>query len=423
MCDTCGIGPALTSSGISIFGKNSDREPDETHLVVSVPSKTYPSKENLQCTYIAIPQTDKTFAAVLSKPFWMWGAEMGVNEKGVVIGNEALFTKIKPEKTPGLIAMDLLRLALERTANAEDAAQLIIDLLKKYGQAGPCGYRDKKFSYMNSFIIMDRQGIIKLETVGRDYALQRSRDHAEISNGITIARDWDNSSFEAGTDFSKFSDRFITYFAGSTFRKDRNRASILNSRGAMTSSGVFSMLRSHYEEMPGRGFNRDVCMHASDPLIRKSQTTGSLVVELHPEDKFRIFVTGGSSPCLTAFKPFVPAAPFADLGIGDGHYSDRSFWWRHEAFRANAMLRYENVLPEVQKYILESEAEWTAKLPAYTWNSADASLTEISLTAFIASDRREKAMMERMKKIRKTAPALLYKFWQKMARRAGVPLI
>ena len=81
MCDTCGIGPALTGSDISIFGKNSDREPDETQLVVSVPSKTYPSKENLQCTYIAIPQTDKTFAAVLSKPFWMWGAEMGVNEK------------------------------------------------------------------------------------------------------------------------------------------------------------------------------------------------------------------------------------------------------------------------------------------------------------------------------------------------------
>ena len=159
MCDTCGIGPELTGSGISIFGKNSDREADETQLVLSVPSKNYPSKEDLQCTYIAIPQARSTFAMILSKPFWMWGAEMGVNEKGVVIGNEALFTKIKPEKTPGLIGMDLLRLALERSANAGEAAQMIIELLKKYGQAGPCGYRDKKFSYMNSFIIMDRQGI------------------------------------------------------------------------------------------------------------------------------------------------------------------------------------------------------------------------------------------------------------------------
>jgi len=37
MCDTCGIGPELTGSGISIFGKNSDREADETQLVMSMP--------------------------------------------------------------------------------------------------------------------------------------------------------------------------------------------------------------------------------------------------------------------------------------------------------------------------------------------------------------------------------------------------
>ncbi len=43
---------------------------------------------------------------------------MGVNEKGMVIGNEALFTKVKQEKAPGLIGMDLLRLALERGGDA-----------------------------------------------------------------------------------------------------------------------------------------------------------------------------------------------------------------------------------------------------------------------------------------------------------------
>ena len=378
MCDTCGIGPELTGSGISIFGKNSDREADETQLVVSVPSKTYPAKEDLQCTYIAIPQAGSTFAMVLSKPFWMWGAEMGVNEKGVVIGNEALFTKIKPEKTPGLIGMDLLRLALERSANAGEAAQMIIELLKTYGQVGPCGYRDKKFSYMNSFIIMDRQGIIKLETAGRDHALLRLRDHAVISNGITIAKDWDASSLATGTDFNKFSDPLITYFSGSAFRKSRNQASILKAKGTMSATDVFSMLRDHFSHMPSKGFNRDVCMHASDPLIRKSQTTGSLVVELHPVDKFRIFVTGGSAPCLTAFKPFIPAAPFADLNAGAGYYSDQSFWWRHEAFHANAILRYENVLPMIQKIYSGRGNSVEAKLPAHAWDSADSLLVELS---------------------------------------------
>jgi secernin len=423
MCDTCGIGPELTGSGISIFGKNSDREADEAQLVLSVPSKTYPSKEDLYCTYIAIPQVGKTFATVLSKPFWMWGAEMGVNEKGVAIGNEALFTNVKPEKTPGLIGMDLLRLALERGANAEEAAHMIVELLNRYGQGGPCGYRDKKFSYMNSFIIMDRQGIIKLETAGRDYALQHLVDHAVISNGITIAKDWHLSSLAAGADFSKFSDPLITYFSGSAFRKERNQASLLKAKGAIGATDVFALLRDHFDRVPAGGFNRDVCMHASDPLVRKSQTTGSLVVELHPDDKFRIFVTGGSAPCLTAFKPFIPAAPFGDLSVGAGYYSDQSFWWRHEAFHANAILRYENVLPMVQKYIQDGESQWTASLTPYAWASADPLLTEISHGAFRESDRQEKVMVERMKEIKKTASALSSWFWKRTARQSGVSLV
>ncbi len=363
MCDTLGIGTELTGSGISIFGKNSDRESDETQLVLSVPSKSYPEKEDLQCTYITIPQAGSTYAMVISKPFWIWGAEMGVNEKGVAIGNEALFTKVKQEKNHGLIGMDLLRLALERGADAEEAAQVIIELLKRYGQAGPCGYRDKKFEYMNSFIIMDRHAIIKLETAGRDYALKRFTGHAVISNGITIAKDWDSSSLAAGTDFSALSNPLITFFSGSAFRRDRNQASILKVKGHISITDVFAMFRDHYASSPEKGFNRDVCMHASDPLIRKSQTTGSMVVELHPDDKFRIFVTGGSAPCLTAFKPFMPAAPFIDIRDGAGYYSDHSYWWRHEVYHISAVLRYEAVRPLAQGYILDKEAQWTARLP------------------------------------------------------------
>ena len=251
MCDTCGIGPQYTVSGISIFGKNSDREPDEAQIVVSVPAKSYSAKEDLRCTYISIPQVEATYAMALSKPFWLWGAEMGINEKGVVIGNEALFTKVKQEKSPGLIGMDLLRLALERGADAMGAARVIIDLLNKYGQAGACGYRDKKFSYMNSFIIMDRKNIIKLETAGRDYVLKDAGTHAAISNGITIARDWDASSLAPNADFSKFSDPLVTYFAGSAFRKSGNEAAMNQAKGKIGAREVFAMLRGDHCDLPG----------------------------------------------------------------------------------------------------------------------------------------------------------------------------
>ena len=48
---------------------------------------------------------------ILSKPAWMWGAEMGANDAGVCIGNEAVFTKLNSEKDveEKLLGMDLLR--------------------------------------------------------------------------------------------------------------------------------------------------------------------------------------------------------------------------------------------------------------------------------------------------------------------------
>jgi len=423
MCDTIGIGPKFTSSGISTFGKNSDREADEAQLVLSIPRKSHPEREVLQCTHIAIPQVSYTHAIVISKPFWIWGAEMGVNDKGVVIGNEALFTKIKPEKEPGLIGMDLLRLALERSGTAEEAAGVIIDLLSKYGQAGPCGYRDKKFSYMNSFIIMDRDGIMILETAGRDYAIKLHNDFAVISNGITITADWDRSSFAKGTDLSILTDPITTYFAGSVFRKRQNDAAILKGRGSIGITDVFSMLRSHYGTTPSLGFNRDVCMHASDPLIRRSQTTGSMAVELHPDDKIRIFVTAGSAPCLTPFKPFMPAAPFTDTSKGGSVYSEDSFWWRHEAYHIHAVLRYDSVRPLVQGSIMDLETQWSERFPAHLWDSSEDYFRETSHKAFIESERMERAIMEHMREMKKPATRLSHFYLKHIARRTGILLV
>ena len=65
-----------------------------------------------QCTYISIPQVETTHGVVLSKPAWIWGAEIGANEHGVAIGNEAVWNRLSDpdyDAVPRLLGMDLLR--------------------------------------------------------------------------------------------------------------------------------------------------------------------------------------------------------------------------------------------------------------------------------------------------------------------------
>src|SRR3990172_3844921 len=106
MCDTLIATKLATSNGIAVFGKNSDRPPNEGQYLAYVPAASYPAKSSVKCTYIEIPQVQRTNAVLLSKPFWMWGAEIGVNEHGLVIGNEAVFSKIPANRKPALLGME-----------------------------------------------------------------------------------------------------------------------------------------------------------------------------------------------------------------------------------------------------------------------------------------------------------------------------
>ena len=150
MCDTFVALGNSTVDGSVLFAKNSDREANEAHEIELITAADHGSDELLQCTYISIPQVQHTHAVLLAKPFWIWGAEMGANEHGLVIGNEAVFTKVPYEKGPSLIGMDLLRLALERAVTAEEALNQITTLLETYGQGGDCGFTHHLY-YHNSF--------------------------------------------------------------------------------------------------------------------------------------------------------------------------------------------------------------------------------------------------------------------------------
>lgn len=90
------------------LAKNPDREPAEPQRVERVAAVQGDAGDTLACSHIRIAQVPDRRAAILCRPVWCWGAGMGVNDAGVAIGNEAIFSRRK-NRQPGLLGMVLLR--------------------------------------------------------------------------------------------------------------------------------------------------------------------------------------------------------------------------------------------------------------------------------------------------------------------------
>lgn len=367
MCDTLVAVGSATADGTVILAKNSDREPNEAQALTYIPHAQHPPGATVRCTYIEVPQVPETYEVILSRPFWMWGAEMGANECGVAIGNEAVFTREPYDETPGLLGMDMIRLALERANTARRALDVIVDLIAAYGQGGNCGYRHRLY-YHNSFIIADRKEAWVLETAGRYWVAERVRSVRAISNGLTIGRQWDLASpglvehavekrwcrSEEDFDFARaYGDPLYTRLDGCRIRQQRSTALLEAAKGRITVETMMSALRDHGPHgdeprwNPGRGWTMDtLCSHASwGPTRRSGQATGSLVAHLAP-DLPTFWLTGTSAPCTGLFKPvYLGGAGLPDLGPEPQGTSDpASLWWAHEKLHRAVIRDYHTSL-------------------------------------------------------------------------------
>jgi secernin len=148
-----------------------------------------------------------TYAHLGSSPYWCWGYEEGINEFGLVIGNEAIFTRTFRQASEesrlgrdpdlGLLGMDLIRLALERCQTSRQAVELIGSLVERYGQfgSGSPGKSHSEGGYDNAFIVADPGEAWILEAAGRYWAAKRVVDgFASISNQPAIRTEWDLGS-------------------------------------------------------------------------------------------------------------------------------------------------------------------------------------------------------------------------------------
>lgn len=364
MCDTFIAMPSTTADGSILFGKNSDREPNEAQALEYHPGTVHASESVVKCTYVQVPQANETYAVLISRPFWMWGAEMGANEKGVVIGNEAVFTRMPMDRKENLTGMDILRLALERSETADRALEVIVQLLSDHGQGGICGYNNRKFVYHNSYLIADPEKAWILETAGPMWAASRIKENYSISNALTIGESFEESHPDLITVAKKkgwlkpnetfhfarcYSDWLYTTFSASRRRKSRSSYLLNASKGSLGLKDAMGILRDHdaTRYRPGEHLLQDrLCAHAANGLTRGSaQSTGSFVAHLRSKHQ-TYWATGTSAPCTGIFKPlWFNGRVLPDIGPEPGGtYDPRCLWWFHEDLHRSVLKDYQHRL-------------------------------------------------------------------------------
>lgn len=289
MCDCLVVLPSQSATGRTLFAKNSDRPPGERQVLRHLPARREPHR--IRATYIEIDGhgTD-TLACMLSMPEWCWGAEHGVNEAGVAVGNETIYTTADPRAAPdALIGMDLVRLVLQRAASAREGVALLEEFIGRYGQGGS-GHdtRDgqRRRPYWSSFLLADPHDAWVVETSGNIVGAMQVHDSWAISNRTTIPS-FDEEHRHPRQPVERLVDPR------------------LNASRAVLAGGNVSVddLRAHLSSHAGGDAGWTVCMHAVEGGELVEKTTASMVAEIGGAQWTAWCVQG--SPCTD---PWIPVS-------------------------------------------------------------------------------------------------------------------
>ncbi|XP_060104700.1 secernin-1 isoform X2 [Heteronotia binoei] len=293
-----------TKEGHVIFGKNSARPRDEVQEVVYFAAATHDPGCKVECTYIEIDQVPKTHAVALSRPSWLWGAEMGANEHGVCIANKAIVTKEAASETEALLGMDLVRLGLERGATAKEALDVIVSLLEEYGQGGNY-YEDGNscHAFQSAYLIVDRKEAWVLETIGKYWAAEKITEGTKCicsQLSLTTKIDAEHSELRSYAENQGWWTADTEFNFAEVFSQEDNHSdcclgkeSLENQEGDITVQTMIDILRDKA---------RGVCVDSESFL-----TTASMVSALpqNPSSPCIHYFTGTPDPSRSIFKPFI----------------------------------------------------------------------------------------------------------------------
>lgn len=442
MCDTIVAVPCSTANRTTLFGKNSDRQRNEAALIELIPAATHAADAEVACTYISIPQARRTHSILLSRPFWIWGAEMGANEHGVTIGNEGVQARTPPPECPALLGMDLLRLALERASTASEAVQVITTLLERHGQGGNCGHLTPAY-YHNSFIVADGREAFVLETVDRDWLVQRVETVRSLSNRYSIEKEplsvsagLDRLMSERGWDpgrsvgYSRAIAHPAREHIGNAGARQARSAALLKQRaGQLQAADMMAILRDHGT---GEGnvdsawhggctVQRTLCMHAGT-AERPGQTVASMVSEIHADTAVH-WVTGTAAPCISIFKPVLPGASLPDHGAEPtDRYDAATLWWRHERLhRAALFTNFEVFLADIRAERDALEADFRARAAEVLAGGTTAERSLVVADCWTRASAMEDRWYARLRRELERSPAA--DEWSRLSDHAGLDLL
>jgi secernin len=349
-CDTSVAVGTATADGSVIFAKNSDRPANECQPLFHAPRRRHPAGAALRTQYLELPQVEETWELIGSRPYWLWGFEIGVNEWGVAIGNEAVLSREPYAEPAGLIGMDLIRLGLERATTAGEAVALIGQLTERHGQGGSCEAPGRPFrTYHNSYVVADPHGAWVVESAGRRWHAEPVRDRAAISNLYTLDATLAWQDPEAD-------------LRPRACRLARARELLAGYEQPIGVDDMLALLRDHdsYGDVPrGEQELPSICMHVRPGAA--GETAAAMVAHLRPDRPRELAATvwtAFGSPCLSVFRPVYPFAVGLppELDRGGATYDPASPWWAFERLQ-RIVARAPDLATEARARLGELEAQ------------------------------------------------------------------
>ena len=128
-------------------------------------------------------------------PTWLWGAEHGVNEFGVAIGNgEGVSTVHRVAGGPARPDGDGSGAPRPRTGSQHRRSRRHHDRPAHHPRAGGDSDAVRQEAYDSSFLIADAGQAFVLDTSGTSFAAAPFPDGTAISNRITLGSNWTKGS-------------------------------------------------------------------------------------------------------------------------------------------------------------------------------------------------------------------------------------